>query len=655
MIHPGSLTISAQNYAKYTLLEEVTGNLTIEASSLTEQNPGLNSFEFTRLAKIKGSVSLHHDSDMPQLESVVGNLTVHDTATFFAPLLKTVGGDVKLGGKSALPSIVSIAGDLAIYDASEPPPEEDDDDNCDHERPWTEFHHFLPTLSSVGGRLSIYAEVEFPSLTLIGNFFHTQRREKLGKGYFYDRALPAKVSLPLLTRVAESFTAMDKAEVYVPLLTVIGEGDLRTNIHMPALGRIEGRLSIDRDAQVELPVLTIVKGNVGINGKANLPLLAKVEGSLTSKTNSIELPELKEVSRSVEIQYYAELPSLAKVGLNFLAYHGISTPALEYIGGYIHIRKYIGPATFRPAQPDGLVAPKLTCVAGRLYPSESSKYYMGHLKIDPSNEESYKSLIEVTGNLIIETEIVLPFLSKIGGNLEIKSHTSLPLLNRVGGHVFIYQNVRTHLPELVDIGLNLIMASGSTTTTSLPHLPKLMRVGRDLRADIDCLLPSLYEVGGSLDVWGSELPMLSMVRGIVSIHGQAKLPMLLRTESSVNIYRDVDLPRLIHIGGGLSVRGRSNLAVLMYLGGHLVVAKNCWLPVLTEVGGDVEISSFAYLPLLVRVKGRLEINDTAKLPNLAEVGGVLRNRSGRTALLPALAFVSGKRYVEQDDHDDLPF
>lgn len=562
---------------------------------------------------------------------------------------------MELGGKSVLPAILSVAGDLAIYDASEPPPEEEDDDNCDQERPWTELHHFLPALSSVGGRLSVYAEVELPSLTLIGNFFHAQRREKLGKGYFYDQPLPAKVRMPLLTRVAESFTAMDKAEVYVPLLTVIGEGDLRTGIHMPALVRIEGRLSVDRDAEADLPVLTLVKGNVGINGKANLPLLAKVEGNLTGKTNSIELPELKEVARSVEIQYYADLPSLVKVGLNFLAYDAISTPALEYIGGYIHIRKYIGHARFRPSQPEGLLAPKLTCVAGQFYPADSSKCHMGHLKIDISNVEQYKSLVEVTGNLSIEAEVDLPFLSKIGGNLEITCHTSLPALIKVAGSVFINHNVRAHLGGLLEIGKNLILSRDSITTTVVPYLPKLMRVGDNLRADIDLSLPALYEVGGSLDVGGSELPMLSIVGGIVRIHGSAKLPMLLRAESNVEIYRDVDLPRLIYIGGGLSVRGKANLPVLMYLGGHLVAAKNCWLPVLTEVGGDVQISSFAYLPLLVRIKGRLEINDTVKLPNLAEVGEVLRNHSRRTALLPALTFVSGKRYIESNDDDDLPF
>lgn len=654
MIHTGSLTISAQNYATYALLEEVTGNLTIQALSLTEKNPVLNSLTFTKLTKIKGSVSLHHNTEMPQLGSVAGSLTVADTATFSAPHLKTVGGDVDLGGKSSLPALLSVAGDLAVYDASEPPPEEEGDYDYDQERPWTELRHFLPALSSVGGRLSIYAEVELPSLTLIGDFFHTQRREKLGKGYFYDQPLVAKVSMPVLTRVAKSFTAMDKAEVDVPLLTVIGEGDLRTRIQMPRLVRIEGRLSVDREAEVELPALTIVKGNVGLSGKASLPLLANVDGSLTSKTNNVELPKLKEVARSVEIQYYADLPSLVKVGLNFLAFDSISVPSLEYIGGYIHIRKYIGPTQFRSSQPEGLLAPKLTCVAGQFYPTDISKCHMGHLKINSSNSELYKSLVEVTGNLSIEAEVDLPFLIRVGGNLEITSHTSLAALIKVGGSVFINHNVRAQLAGMVEIGKNLILSRDSVTTTIVPHLPKLMRVGGDLRADIDLVLPVLYEVGGKLDVWASELPMLSMVRGIASIHGNAKLPMLLRAESNVDIYRDVDLPRLIYIGGGVSVRGKANLPVLMYLGGHLVAAKNCWLPVLTEVGGDVQISSFAYLPLLVRIKGRLEINDTVKLPNLAEVGGALRNHSRRTALLPALAFVSGKRYIESDD-DDLPF
>ncbi|WP_159690517.1 hypothetical protein [Cognatazoarcus halotolerans] len=634
MKHTGDLEISTENCVQFFLLEEVTGNLTIAVGDQAKNQTWPSSIELPALTCVGGSLLIRHSFEAPKLVSVGDGLFVDGAATLMACRLVMVGGDVELGGISNLPRLASVVGDLSIYDVSSPDSDEAGEESVD-ENPYADMRHFLPALSSVNGRLAIYADIELPCLTLVGRFFHIGRHSRQGNRWFNSRRAGSKASLPLLASVKDSFTVVDEAELSVPLLIFVGGNvDIRADGDLPALRRVNGGLAIRDKARVKISLLEDVKGTVEINGNVDLPMLTNVGGDLTIKVDNVELPQLGKVDGSLDVAYRAELPYLISVGKNLTTSYVIDFAALQYVGGRIHI--------WRSAE---LLAPHLSCVSGSPYPADLFTRHPGNLEIDASNAEQWKSLAEVAGDLAIRAGVVLPLLTKVAGDLVVGADANLPLLRTIGGTLLVEINVRAHLPELLRVEGKCLL--GFTREWILPtgvasYLPKLISVGGDLHPQRDCPMPSLSRVGGGIEVWDGDFPALHAVGGTLKIHGDVNLPMLTRAQGSVYIYGNVEVPRLISIDGSLFIQERTKAPVLMYVGEKLHVSASSWLPTLMEVGNEVEISAFAQLPMLARIKGYLEINETAKLPALAEVCGRVRIKPNKTAALPFLAFVNGR-------------
>lgn len=633
MKHAGDLEISIKNYAQFALLEEVIGNLTIAVADRANDQTSSHLIELPALTCVGGSLVIRHPFESPKLESVGNGLLVDSAAMLVACSLVVVGGDVELGGISNLPLLAGVVGDLSIYDVSSPNSDDAGEELVD-ESPRADMRHFLPALSSVNGRLAIYADIELPRLTLVGRFFHIGGRTRPGNRYFSSRRAGSKVSLPLLASVKDSFTIVEKAELSVPLLIFVGgDVDIRAHVALPALRKIDGSLAIRDNVHVTVPLLDNVSGAVTINGNVELPLLNTVGRDLQIKVDNVVLPQLAKVGGSLDVAYHAKLPYLVRIGKNLTTSYVIDFAALQYVGGRIHI--------WRGAQ---LLAPRLSYVSGSPYPANVSTHYSGNLEIDASNAEQWKFLVEVAGELIIRVGVLLPALTKVAGDLVVGADADLPVIKSVGGTLLVEINVRAHLPELLTVEGKCILGFTREwifATGVASHLPKLISVGGELRMQNECPMPSLSRVGGAMEIWGGEFPVLCTVVGTLNIHGDVNLPMLVSAGGSVYIYDTLEVPSLNSIGGSLFIKGRAKLPVLMSVREKLHAFASCWLPVLMEVGDEVNISAFAQLPMLSRIKGGLEINEAAKLPALTEVCGRVRIKANKTAVIPFLAFVNG--------------
>lgn len=640
MKHTGDLEITAFNHADFVLLREVSGNLKIAAKSIARTQDWPSVFSMPMLTRVGGSLDVGHHFEAPKLLTVRDGLVVSREATLKASGLTTIGGNVELGGWSSLPHLVSIVGDLVIYNVSAPCFGDDDhaDSGKDNGNCHANTQHYLPAISSINGRLSINADISLPSLTLVGRFFHIGGHKSLGSPSFASGHISSKANCPVLVTVKDSLTVVDGAELQAPSLTFVGgDVDLRTHCVLPSLSRVGGGLAIRDKARVDIPLLEFVKGTVDINGNADLSLLNQVDGNLITKSDHINLPRLTKVGGNLNAAYHIKVPSLVKIGKNLTVSFDVYFPSLQYIGGFVH--------RWRSAE---LVAPALACVAGKPYPCDQNKSYPGNLEITALNAEKFKTLTEVAGDLTIHTEIILPCLTRVAGNLVVKATANLPLLSSVGDSLITEVNIHANLPELLSVEKNCLVGftrQWIMPNGTVPHLPKLMRVGGNLAPMKSCPMPSLSFIGGDLEVWGGEFPALCTVEGTLKISGKSDLPMLLQVGKCVHIYADIELPKLMHIGGGLRVSKRAKLPSLMIIGDNMHVSASSWLPVLREVGNGVELSASVQLPRLQRIQGSLKIGVNTKLLALVEVGGHISIRNACTATLPLLTLANGKAFA----------
>jgi hypothetical protein len=234
-------------------------------------------------------------------------------------------------------------------------------------------------------------------------------------------------------------------------------------------------------------------------------------------------------------------------------------------------------------------------------------------------KKSY-DLKDVTGNLYIDVDAQLPFLTTVGGNLHIKSDTQLPLLMTVERNFYIEADAK---------------------------LPLLTTVGGRLKIDVDAQLPSLKTVGDFFNICANvKLPVLAAVGGRLEINFNVELPSLTTVGTHLKIFADVNLPLLTTVGHSLyffvsddgytiasyvpkTEHSLTELQLLtpsdyryMHLNDLLMIVEHhAQLPALVTVGRDLYINGDVLLPALATVGRYLQNHININLPLLTTVCG----------------------------------
>src|SRR5574343_491494 len=105
--------------------------------------------------------------------------------------------------------------------------------------------------------------------------------------------------------------------------------------------------------------------------------------------------------------------------------------------------------------------------------------HIGNLEITKANQNNFKELVEVTGNVSIYSSCELPKLQTVGGYVYINSSCELPKLQTVGGHVSIYSSCE--LPKLQTVGGYVHINSSCEFKA-----PKLQTVGGYVHINSSC-------------------------------------------------------------------------------------------------------------------------------------------------------------------------
>lgn len=650
----GDLTISSANCEAFAHLQEVTGDLTIGIAYVDQEalrraneisfgddgdgdggqechhQPPPARLVLPRLTRISGALFINEHVQLLELKSVSDRLVVADGATLVAPRLIKVGKDVKLSGQVELPRLASVLGGIAFYINSEVSAQSERDDAQSASR---NPMYILPALSSVKGWLVIHADVNLPALTLVGEYLGIGKYEKAEKSFAVFEKRAAIAELPLLTCVIGSVDIRDHAIMHAPLLTeIVGRLHIETEVCLPALTSVGSSISVRCKELVRLPVLATIGGNVEIRGHVELPMLSSVKGNIQTNWNNAILPSLASVGGNAAISYDANLPCLVSIFGNLSVSSPIHAPSLKYVGGELEY-----------SWQGKLSAPLLASISGRPYPSDEPARHIGHLTIEANNLASFKTLAEVTGDLIIETDCEMLELVRVGGTLKVLQNVNLPMLDSIGGSLVVKHNCDAQLPELFTIegGCFIAWKPEGFVTTVIPSFPKLQSIGGALNTFPGCEMPALKEVGKDLDISSNDLPSLDRVGGSLRISGGATLPLLRNVSDSIYIKHAVELPRLSRVGGSLFVSARTLLPMLMSVGEELGVSASSWFPRLRNVGKNLKISAFAHLPVLTSVTGNLEFGDNARLPALTKIGGDLWNNSSTTGHFPVLTYIGG--------------
>jgi len=139
------------------------------------------------------------------ITEVTGNLIIRKGAKLDAPSLTSVGGYLSIYSKAKLDALTSVGGDLYIYSKAK----------LD-----------APSLTSVGGYLSIHSEAKLdaPSLTSVGGYLSIHSEAKLDAltsvgGYL---SIHSEAKLDALTSVGGDLYIYSQAKLDAPLLTSVG-------------------------------------------------------------------------------------------------------------------------------------------------------------------------------------------------------------------------------------------------------------------------------------------------------------------------------------------------------------------------------------------------------------------------------------------------
>ena len=173
--------------------------------------------------------------------------------------------------------------------------------------------------------------------------------------------------------------------------------------------------------------------------------------------------------------------------------------------------------------------------------------HIGNLEITKENQDQFKDITEVSGNVYINGNTKLEALQTVGGYVRVYGNAKLetPQLQTVSGYVYVYGTAKfealqtvggyvsvngtAKLEALQTVGGGVYVHSGAKLET-----PQLQTVGGDVYVNSNAKLeaPQLQTVGGDVYVYGNaKLEALQTVGGNVYVHSGAKLETpLLQTE-----------------------------------------------------------------------------------------------------------------------------
>ena len=129
------------------------------------------------------------------------------------------------------------------------------------------------------------------------------------------------------------------------------------------------------------------------------------------------------------------------------------------------------------------------------------KIYNGNLEITKENQDQFKNIVDVTGNVFVHSNAKLDALQTVGGNVYVYSDSKLEALQTVGGDVYVHSNAKLEAPALQTVGGYV-----------------------SVRSNAKLEAPALQTVGGYVSVYSNtKLEALQTVGGNVYVHSDAKL------------------------------------------------------------------------------------------------------------------------------------